>query len=132
VSLYYHAYPWTLLYKHSFFGYIPDLQKADVALTFEGYIHGLRFIPNTVFYSDFFLILLFLALPFLLCPKAYWKTKLFVVAQVLLISIFIRVILFPDLSIRFYTGMFLISIVLFFRMMFGREKPKVVNNFDSN
>lgn len=132
VSFYYHAYPWTLLYKHSFLGYIPDLNNADTSLTINGYIHGLRFIPNTVFYSDFFLILLFLVLPFLLYAKAYWKTKLFVAAQVLLVSVIIRVILFPDLSIRFYTGVFLISVVLFFRILLGNQKPKVSNNFNSN
>ncbi|MES2761915.1 MAG: hypothetical protein V4677_06900 [Bacteroidota bacterium] len=132
VSLYYHAYPWTLLYKHSFLGYIPDLKNADVSLSLNGYIHGLRFIPNTVFYSDFFLILLFLVLPFLLYARAYWKSKLFVVAQALLISVMIRVILFPDLSIRFYTGIFIISVVLFFRILLGNKKPKVSYNFNSN
>jgi len=132
VSVYYQAYPWSLLYKHSFVGYIPDLRNADVSLTFNDYIYGFRFIPNTVFYSDFFLIPLFLILPFLLYSAAYWKSKLFVMAQVVLVSVIIRIMLFPDLSIRFYTSVFLISVVLFFRMMFGSEKPKVLNNFNSN
>lgn len=126
VILMFKSYPWSLLYKHSFSGYIPDLQNADPSLTIKDYLLGLRFIPNSVFYSDFFLMIFFLILPLF-----YMKEKNNIHAVMifsLLTCIVLRIALFPDLATRFYTGFFILSFVLFYKQFFRPSTPKLHTN----
>ena len=126
VTLMFKSYPWPLLYKHSFLGYIPDLQNADPSLTIKEYLLGLRFIPNSVFYSDFFLMIFLLVFPLF-----YMQGKKNIQAVMifsLLACIALRIVLFPDLATRFYTGFFILSFVLFYRQFFGRPAPQLPIN----
>lgn len=110
---FYKPYPWTLLYRHSFLGYIANVQNSSLGLSFQEYVLGFRFLAGSVLYSDFFMMI------FLLLTVLFYKGKqnsrLSVFAKTILLSLIVRVLLFPDLSSRFFSGFFIISVVLFLR-----------------
>lgn len=117
VSLYFDTHSWSTLYKHSFTSLIPDLQHPHPALTLKEYLKGFRFIPITAFHSCFFLILLFLVLAVMNFKP---KTNFWIMTVALLLSLLIRILLFPDLSSRYYNGAFLVSVVLFFLSIYKK------------
>jgi len=111
VVLKFESYSWATLYKHSFSGYIPNLENFNSTLSVEEYIKGFKIIPRSIFFSDFFLLMFLL-----IFPLGYLKrtNSIYIVVVIsILANILLRIILFPDLSIRFYTGYFLTASILF-------------------
>lgn len=111
VALAFRAYPWALLYRHSFIGYIPDLQHASQTLSLKEYLSGLRMLPNSVFYSDFFVMIFLLVFPLFYTGNK--KSNAALLSYSLLLCLLGRLFIFPDFTARFYTGYFVVSAVLF-------------------
>jgi hypothetical protein len=105
-----HPLSWSLLYRHSMLGYVADLTNRDAAMTFKEYWLAFKSVPRSLFVSDFSLIILML---FFLV----WKRKaLSQMTQILTFTIIIylvcRIFLLPDLCIRYYSGVFILVLVL--------------------
>jgi hypothetical protein len=113
-------YPYSILYRHSFSGYIPDLQNAESGLSIREYSYGLRFLFNSIFHSGFAMIVLFLGLIFFRSSKNTDRSILLISASILL-SLVLRCLLFPDVTMRFYSGPLLVTLVLFLRSYFIKK-----------
>ena len=112
-SLLFSEYSWALLYKHSCTGFIPDLAAANQSISLREYLLGLRVFVNSIFYSEYFLIVFLLIYPLLHHKK---ENKIaFVVIYALLFSIIARAFLLPDVATRYFEGTFLASLILFFK-----------------
>jgi hypothetical protein len=107
-----HLPGWGLLYRHTFLGYIPDLSNAPHSVSFIEYLKGFKMIPRSIFFSDFSFIIFLIALSFFVPHNA--KTRSTMLLRCVLIFICIRILLFPDLASRFYAGILLIVMILFY------------------
>jgi hypothetical protein len=121
-KLMYSEYSWAILYKHSCIGFIPDLQNASSSISILEYLLGLRVLVNAVFHEEIFLLFLLIVYPMLYLKHS--KNILFVISYALLTSVLVRMLLLPDVAMRYFAGSFLIAFILFFRLL---ELPKQID-----